>query len=226
MPMESAAAAQPRRSKWRGELAFEFGHQHVGASTGLAGHPPPAAHAVVRLSGSFACMVAESACLLLLSEAVKALATGSDGSDGSEDGSTQREGAAEERVRGRVEDLGFTVGSRFVERVAQQRVLSHEQLEVMKFICKDFWNESFGKPIDKLQTNHRGVFVLKDENLRWIAGLSGAGTGASLMRERLLRFPCGLVRGALQSLGLDASVSAEWDAATGVTAFHVKVAAW
>lgn len=30
-----------------------------------------------------------------------------------------------------------------------------EPLDVIKFICKDFWIAIFKKQIDKLQTNHR-----------------------------------------------------------------------
>ena len=41
-------------------------------------------------------------------------------------------------------------------------------LELVKFLCKDFWSEIFNKQIDKLQTNHRGVFVLKDYNFGWL----------------------------------------------------------
>lgn len=30
-----------------------------------------------------------------------------------------------------------------------------EPLDVIKFVCKDFWIAIFKKQIDKLQTNHR-----------------------------------------------------------------------
>ena len=30
-----------------------------------------------------------------------------------------------------------------------------EQLDVMKWLCKDFWGEVFRKGIDNLRTNHR-----------------------------------------------------------------------
>ena len=32
----------------------------------------------------------------------------------------------------------------------------------------------FGKQVDKLQTNHRGVFVLKDFQFRWLSRVSCA----------------------------------------------------
>ena len=52
-----------------------------------------------------------------------------------------------------------------------------DPLEVMKFLCKELWFGMFGKQVDKLQTNHRGVFVLKDFQFRW---LSGCPPGADL----------------------------------------------
>ena len=82
-------------------------------------------------------------------------------------------------------------------------------LELVKFLCKDFWSEIFNKQIDKLQTNHRGVFVLKDYNLQWLARLSGDEQQVKLVAAQLLRFPYGLLRGALANLGIASVVSAE-----------------
>jgi len=65
----------------------------------------------------------------------------------------------------KIESMGFSVGHRFVERMAQQKPTpfstQNNTLECVKFLCKDFWTSVFHKQIDKLQTNHRGVFVLK-----------------------------------------------------------------
>ncbi|KAH8091936.1 hypothetical protein JL720_5509 [Aureococcus anophagefferens] len=90
-------------------------------------------------------------------------------------------GPSGETASSRPELHGYEVGYRFVERIAQARALAADHLEAIKFICKDVWNEIFGKQIDKLQTNHRGVF-----------------------------FPCGVLRGALANLGIVATVTAEY----------------
>ncbi|CAM9241813.1 unnamed protein product [Phaeothamnion confervicola] len=128
----------------------------------------------------------------------------------------------------RIEGLGFEVGYRLVERTCQQRFLVGEQLEVIKFICKEFWTEVFRKQVDKLQTDHKGTFVLKDTNFRlvaryaagasmsrsvsdrtWAGGIDNSAANRELVR-RLLLYPCGLVRGAVANLGLSASVRADF----------------
>jgi hypothetical protein len=40
-------------------------------------------------------------------------------------------------------------------RLSRDRDRFVEALDVMKFICREFWTEVFRKPIDKLQTNNR-----------------------------------------------------------------------
>ncbi len=47
-----------------------------------------------------------------------------------------------------------------------------DTLDVVKFICKDFWVSLFQKQIDNLKTNHRGVYVLTDNSFRWISKMS------------------------------------------------------
>eukprot|EP00611_Tribonema_gayanum_P009522 TRINITY_DN19322_c0_g1_i1.p1 TRINITY_DN19322_c0_g1~~TRINITY_DN19322_c0_g1_i1.p1 ORF type:complete len:166 (-),score=38.46 TRINITY_DN19322_c0_g1_i1:72-569(-) len=69
----------------------------------------------------------------------------------------------------RLESLGWDVGCRLTERLCQTKLLSGEPLEAVKFICKDFWTEVFRKQIDKLQTDHRGTFVLRELNFKWLA---------------------------------------------------------
>jgi hypothetical protein len=85
----------------------------------------------------------------------------------------------------------------------------------------------YGKAVDKLQTNHRGVFVLKDFGFKWTAQHSGKSDVASKQLQlKYLKFPSGLLRGALKALGFDASVSAEVDssdASRQVTSFHVRL---
>jgi len=80
------------------------------------------------------------------------------------------------------------------------------QLEAVKFLCKEFWTEVFRKQIDKLQTNHRGVFVLKDQELKWLKRLPPDEESARVGAIRILAFPCGLIRGALGCLGLNGAV--------------------
>lgn len=101
------------------------------------------------------------------------------------------------------------------------------QLEAVKFLCKEFWTEVFRKQIDKLQTNHRGVFVLKDQELKWLRRLPPDEESARVGAIRILAFPCGLIRGALACLGLSGAVVSCDFLADGRTmascSFNIKV---
>mmetsp|Transcript_18418 Transcript_18418/g.25970 ORF Transcript_18418/g.25970 Transcript_18418/m.25970 type:complete len:265 (+) Transcript_18418:81-875(+) len=130
----------------------------------------------------------------------------------------------------RLERMGYSVGYRLCERLAQNKsigssssqnqqqqtqqdasqAVAASQLEAVKFLCKEFWMEVFRKQIDKLQTNHRGVFVLKDLELKWLARLPANQETARVAAIQLLAFPCGLVRGALANLGIPAVVSCDF----------------
>ncbi|GMI17409.1 hypothetical protein TrLO_g9392 [Triparma laevis f. longispina] len=89
-------------------------------------------------------------------------------------------------------------------------------LSIVKYLCKDFWVGVFGKQIDKLQTNHRGVFVLKDYSfslLKRIPTTTSPTSPSPLLSDssrilaiRILAYPCGLIRGALSSFGFKNSV--------------------
>ena len=108
-------------------------------------------------------------------------------------------------------------------------MLPADPLEVIKFLCKDVWQELFGKPIDKLQTNHRGVFVLKDNDFKWLARHSGSEPQFQKAASHHLNFPCGLIRGALENLGISSLVSADFSPEEAgrsdkrPTAFHVRI---
>lgn len=71
----------------------------------------------------------------------------------------------------RIEQLGYQVGQRLVERILLLTPGSRlvEQIECVKFLCKEFWMALFGKGIDNLKTNHRGVYVLHDHTFNWIS---------------------------------------------------------
>lgn len=55
----------------------------------------------------------------------------------------------------KIEQIGFEVGVRLVERYTKDRPRFADTLEIIKFICKEFWMEVYRKQIDKLQTNNR-----------------------------------------------------------------------
>lgn len=123
-----------------------------------------------------------------------------------------------------IEAIGKRVGMALAARISLDHGPISEPLDIIKFLCKDFWNEVFGKSVDNLRTNHRGTFVLRDVHFAWLSGLhppqttrSDGGapetapgpTRAELARPHLW-LPCAVLAGALSALGLEvASVTAD-----------------
>jgi hypothetical protein len=181
-----------------------------------------------------------------------ALQDGSSGAKGEANNDAARSQNEEERcilsaelAAAKMERLGFGVGYRLCERLAQTKPLGTPntpggagavtpggdstaamQLEAVKFLCKEFWTEVFRKQIDKLQTNHRGVFVLKDHELRWLRRLPSDDERARVAAIKLLAFPCGLIRGALNNLGIAAVVSCDFltdGKSMAACSFNIKI---
>eukprot|EP01023_Acetabularia_acetabulum_P003802 TRINITY_DN11580_c0_g1_i1.p3 TRINITY_DN11580_c0_g1~~TRINITY_DN11580_c0_g1_i1.p3 ORF type:complete len:174 (+),score=22.74 TRINITY_DN11580_c0_g1_i1:183-704(+) len=112
-----------------------------------------------------------------------------------------------------LEAIGFRVGTQLAERYARDTARLSEQLEIIKFICKDFWSQVFGKNVDNLKTNHKGTFVLLDKDFRWVKRLSldssQSGQNGDNLLKLFLNFPAGIVRGALCQLGVACTVIAD-----------------
>ena len=64
---------------------------------------------------------------------------------------------AEERERAlaNLELIGFNAGYRLIEKLTKESPKFKDELDLMKFICKDFWMSVFRKQIDNLRTNHQ-----------------------------------------------------------------------
>uniref|UniRef100_A0A4W5MTG5 Trafficking protein particle complex subunit 6B n=1 Tax=Hucho hucho TaxID=62062 RepID=A0A4W5MTG5_9TELE len=72
----------------------------------------------------------------------------------------------------KLENMGFRVGQGLIERFTKDTARFKDELDVMKFICKDFWTSVFKKQIDNLRTNHQGIYVLQDNKFRLLTQLS------------------------------------------------------
>ncbi|EAA57838.1 hypothetical protein AN6498.2 [Aspergillus nidulans FGSC A4] len=122
----------------------------------------------------------------------------------------------------RLESLGYRVGQGLAERFSRDRPRFTDNLDVIKFLCKDLWMTLFKKQIDNLKTNHRGVYVLTDNSFRPFAKMSMSSRNEALSRaQAYLWFPCGVIRGALSNLGIHTTVQAETTELPGAT-FQVK----
>ncbi|KAF7699799.1 trafficking protein particle complex subunit 6B, like [Silurus meridionalis] len=123
---------------------------------------------------------------------------------------TTRDDIEKERVTcvSVLEGMGFRVGQGLIERFTRDCPTFKDDLDIMKFVCKDFWNVIFRKQIDNLRTNHQGTYVLQDNRFPLL-------TQVSCKKQQLeesskyLAYTCGLIRGALSNLGLESVVTAE-----------------
>lgn len=107
-----------------------------------------------------------------------------------------------------IESIGFSCGYRLVERITREHPKFKDELELMKFICKDYWVCIFRKQIDNLRTNHQGVYVLQDKSFKYLQQVSGSKQyfeDCSLF----LVYTCGLLRGSLANLGIKSVVTTE-----------------
>ncbi|KAF3403474.1 Trafficking protein particle complex subunit 6B [Penicillium rolfsii] len=122
----------------------------------------------------------------------------------------------------RLESLGYRVGQGLAERFSRDRPRFTDNLDVIKFLCKDLWTVLFRKQIDNLKTNHRGVYVLTDTSFRPFSRMSMAVRAEAVtMAQAYLWFPCGIIRGALANLGINTTVQAETSELPGAT-FQIK----
>lgn len=71
-------------------------------------------------------------------------------------------------------------GSRF----SRDRPRFNDTLDVIKFVCKDLWTLVFRKQVDNLKTNHRGVYVLTDNNFRPFSRMSAEAGGQAVLRAQ------------------------------------------
>lgn len=118
--------------------------------------------------------------------------------------------ASQEELYQKLEQTAFLTGKRFAERLSRDRERITEPLDIMKFVCREFWTELFRKSVDKLQTNNKGTFVLQDFNFRPVRHLSSGPSEDT--KQQALKYvigPCGLIRGALDAMGLQCSVNAD-----------------
>ncbi|XP_053279668.1 trafficking protein particle complex subunit 6B, like [Pleuronectes platessa] len=107
-----------------------------------------------------------------------------------------------------LEGMGFRVGQGLIERLTRDSPSFKDELDIMKFICKDFWTKVFRRQIDNLRTNHQGTYVLQDNKFALLTQLSN-GKQYLDHAPKYLAFSCGMVRGALSNIGLDSVVTAE-----------------
>uniref|UniRef100_A0AC11DV18 Trafficking protein particle complex subunit 6A n=1 Tax=Ovis aries TaxID=9940 RepID=A0AC11DV18_SHEEP len=106
-----------------------------------------------------------------------------------------------------LEGMGFRVGQALGERLPRETLAFREELDILKFLCKDLWVAVFHKQMDSLRTNHQGTYVLQDNSFPLLVRMA---SGLQYLEEapKFLAFTCGLLRGTLSTLGVKSLVTA------------------
>jgi len=112
-------------------------------------------------------------------------------------------------VAAKLESIGFHVGERLAERACKDQPWFLEELDIIKFFCREFWSSVFKGQVDKLQTNYKDIYVLHDFNFRWFQRISSV-SNSSEVAAPYTSLACGIIRGALANLGMSATVHAEY----------------
>merc|ERR1712173_176817 len=82
------------------------------------------------------------------------------------------------------------------DQVERFPLAEKDMMTVIKYLCKDFWRECFGKQADRLQTNYKGTFVLRDEDFVWIRHVVDTENARATVQ-----LAGGVLVGALEALG-------------------------
>ena len=120
-----------------------------------------------------------------------------------------------------VESIGFSTGYRLVEKLTREHPKFKDELDLMKFICKDYWVCIFRKQIDNLRTNHQGVYVLQDKSFKYLQTVSNSKQYFEDSAAFLV-FTCGLIRGSLANLGVKSVVTTDVNTLPAVK-FQIQV---
>ncbi|KAK5648613.1 hypothetical protein RI129_003505 [Pyrocoelia pectoralis] len=127
----------------------------------------------------------------------------------------------EEEDLSNLEYIGFSVGYKIIERLTREMPRFKDELDTMKFICTDFWSAIYKKQMDNLRTNHQGVYVLQDNEFKFLTRMSNGKQYLDLA-PRYVAFTCGVIRGSLANLGIHCLVTAEVQNMPACK-FHIQV---
>lgn len=121
-----------------------------------------------------------------------------------------------------IKRMGVEVGRRVVQSHSHEHVWLRDQKEQLRYICKDFWTYVFGKPIDRLQTNNKGIYLLHDNSIKWLRCTSFEASELQVVYATLVMgFIRGMLKGALVALGVQGKVSVSPD--TNQTTFSITL---
>ncbi|CAH8476104.1 unnamed protein product [Schistosoma margrebowiei] len=107
-----------------------------------------------------------------------------------------------------LESLGVNVSEKLIEKATKDHARFINELDIVKYVCTEFWSSVYHKQVDTLKTNYQDVYVLIVNDFQPLVKFESIPEGISEI-PKYLAFPSGLLKGALCSLGLNCVVAAD-----------------
>lgn len=111
-----------------------------------------------------------------------------------------------------LKEMGMGVGERIISFIVKEHVWTKENNSLMRFICKELWMYLFGRYIDRLQSNNKGVYIMYDYKFHWFQGLDMSDAIDRDCIEKYcniaLSWVCGVLKGAFKGMGKESSIEA------------------
>lgn len=95
-----------------------------------------------------------------------------------------------------------------MERISEDQLgRLKDKVEVIKFLCKDFWTYLFGKIVDKLQTDSKGTYRIIENEFKFLKRLPSSTDKAKEYISLCGKFFSELLKGALLTFSIESEVS-------------------
>ena len=109
--------------------------------------------------------------------------------------------------------IGYRVGYSLSERLSKDNPRYRDELDTVKYLCKELWICLFKKQVDNLRTNHQGVYVIHDGKFRLLQQtlltMNKSVENTNRLHSLYIAYSTGLIRGILTNMGYPCRVTAE-----------------
>ena len=108
---------------------------------------------------------------------------------------------------------GYRVGYSLSERLSKENPRYRDELDTVKYLCKELWISLFKKQVDNLRTNHQGVYVIHDGRFRLLQQtlltMNKPIESTNRLHTMYIAYSSGLLRGILTNMGYPCHVTTE-----------------
>jgi hypothetical protein len=109
--------------------------------------------------------------------------------------------------------IGYRVGYSLSERLSKDNPRYRDELDTIKYLCKELWICLFKKQVDNLRTNHQGVYVIHDGKFRLLQQtlltMNKPMETTNRLYSLFIAYSTGLIRGILTNMGYPCRVTTE-----------------